>query len=503
MTDLEGLVREMASVLAGAGVAVLQGCHHRRGGSSLHTFDVAGRSTFADAGFAMHELLRRVDEVLRPDGEDRPIVVELARDGAGRAELRYTFDLPTVAPVRLVLDPGYRHPGHPASPMPAPPGVGVTDRPTDSEVLATIRALVAEFVREHTRKTGRRPDLGAGHSEEEILAAEVAMGLRLPEDLRALYRTVSEDEEYGLLGAGSLLPLVAVVEAHLAGKPGAGVGPDDLFAVFPVVYEAYPPGRVRRVFRNDWWVEVGTDWGGNYCLIDLDPGPEGTSGQIIQYGRDFYGPVGYVAESVTAALHDRLAELRDAGAPQRASAHPQYSHSQQVGQRRVADVVAGLDVQELYLNDGAVLRLAELAPLCHLHCVSIYRATAVTADLPPDVPVEWLSIDAAEIDLPPLGRHPTLWGLKLATRSPVAVGPLAALPALVHLDLSEANVSDLHRVAELPGLRVLELSLAQWRELREHDALPAGLAAAALNGFARLEDADEWATWLQGAAGQR
>ncbi|WP_157740219.1 hypothetical protein [Micromonospora auratinigra] len=50
---------------------------------------------------------------------------------------------------------------------------------------------------------------------------------------------------------------------------------------------------------------------------------------------------------------------------------------------------------------------------------------------------------------------------------------------------------------------MLELSLAQSRELREHDALPAGLAAAALNGFARLEDADEWATWLQGVAGLR
>lgn len=315
MADLRGLVGEMASALAGTDIAVLQGRYQPRGGSSLHTFDAAGRSAFADTGFAMHDLLRRVDEVLRPDGEDRPLVVELARDGAGRAELRYTFDLPAVAPVRLVLDPAYRHPNHPASPMPAPPGIAVTDRPTDPEVLATIRGLVAEFVSENTRKTGRTPEFGAGHSEEDIRAAEAAMGLRLPEDLRALYRTVSGDEEYGLLGAGALLPLDSVVAAYLAGRPGAGFGPDDLFAVFPVVYEAYPPGRVRRVSRNDWWVEVGTDWGGNYCMVDLDPGPKGTCGQIIQYGRDFYGPVGYVAESVTAALHDVLAALRDDGTP--------------------------------------------------------------------------------------------------------------------------------------------------------------------------------------------
>ncbi|MGN9894866.1 SMI1/KNR4 family protein [Micromonospora sp. L31] len=503
MVDLQGLVGEMASALAGTGVAVLQGCHRPGAGSSLHTFDAAGRSTFANTGFTMHDLLRRVDEVLRPDGEDRPIVVELARDGAGRAELRYTFDLPTVAPLRLVLDPDYRHPNHPVSPMPAPPGVAVTDRPTDPEVLATIRALVADFVTEYMRKTGRTPDLGAGHSEEDIRAAEAAMGLRLPEDLRALYRTVSNDEECGLLGAGALLPLKAVVAEHLDGGSGAALGSDDLFAVFPVVYEAHPPGRVRRVSRNDWWVKVGTDWGGNYCMVDLDPGPEGTSGQIIQYGRDFYGPAGYVAESVTAALHDVLGALRDDATPRRASAHPQYSHSERVGERRTADVVAGLDVQELYLNEGAALHLAELAPLRRLRSVSINRATAVTAAVSPGVPVEWLSIDAAEIDLPPLGGHPTLWGLKLATRVPVTIGALASLPALAHLDLSGANVSDLHRIADLPGLRVLELNLAQWRELREHGPLPAGLAAAALNGFARLEEADQWADWLRGAAGQR
>ncbi|MGX7672628.1 SMI1/KNR4 family protein [Plantactinospora sp. DSM 117369] len=503
MTDLRGLIGEMASALGRSDIAVLQGRYRPRGGSSLHTFDAAGRSAVAGTGFALHDLLRRVDEAVRPDGEDRPLVVELARDGSGRAELRYTFDLPTVAPVRLVLDPDYRHPHHPVSPMPAPPNVAVTERPTDPEVLATVRALVAEFVREYTRQTGDTPEFGAGHSEEEIRAAESAMGLRLPEDLRALYRTVSGGEEYGLLGAGALLPLKSVVAEYLDGGPGAFLGNDDLFAVFPVVYEAYPPGRVRRVSRNDWWVEVGTDRGGNFCMVDLDPGPEGTSGQLIQYGRDFHGPVGYVAESVTAALHDRLGTLRDDGTARRVSAHPPYNHSERVGERRVADVVTGFDVQELYLNDATALHLADLAPLGRLRSVSINRATAVTTALPPDVPVEWLSIDAAELDLSQLGGHPTLWGLRLASRSPVSIAPLVDLPALVHVDLSGTEVSDLHRIRDVPGLRVLELNLAQWRELRGPGSLPTGLAAAALNGFARLEEADEWADWLRRGAGPR
>lgn len=502
MTDLQGLVREMASALAGTGIAVLQGRYRPRAGSSLCTFDAAGQPAFADLGFAMHDLLRRLDEVVRPDGEDRPLVVELARDGAGSARLGYTFDLPTVAPVRLILDPRYRHPNHPASPMPAPPGIAVTDRPTDPDVLAAVRGLVAQIESGYTRKTGRSPDFGAGHSEEQIRAAEAAMGLRLPEDLRALYRIVSNDE-CGLLGAGALLALDSTVTQYLAGTPGTALRPDDPFAVLPVVYEAYPPGRVRRLSRNDWWLEVGTDWGGNSCAVDLDPGPEGRAGQIIQYGRDFHGPVGYVAESVTAALQDVLAGLRDDAPSGRGSAEREYSHSEWVGQRQVAEVVAGLDVQQLYLNGGAALRLAELAPLRHLRSVSINRATVVEAAVPPGVPVEWLSIDAAEVDLSPLHGHPTLWGLRLACRSPIAIMTLSGLPALAHLDLSGAAVSDLHRVADLPGLRVLELSLPQWREIRELGALPAGLAAAALNGFAPLEEADEWAAWLRGAAGPR
>ena len=56
-------------------------------------------------------------------------------------------------------------------------------------------------------------------------------------------------------------------------------------------------------------------------------------------------------------------------------------------------------------------------------------------------------------------------------------------------------------MAELSGLRVLELNLAQWRELRERGPLPCRLAAAALNGFARLPEADDWAAWLRGTAG--
>ncbi|GIH19863.1 SMI1/KNR4 family protein [Rugosimonospora africana] len=302
MTDLRALIGELASALAGTSVAVLQARYHR-GGSSLHTFDAAGRPAFADTGLALHAALPALDEALRPAGEARPLVVELVRDGAGHAELGYTFDLPTVAPARLILDPGYRSRRHSASPSPAPAGVAVTDRPTHPRVLATVRALVAEFAHEYERKTGRAPRLGAGHSEKDIRAAEAAMGLRLPEDLRALYRTVSSDEEYGLLGAGALL-------------------------------------------------------------------------------------------------------------------------------------------------------------------------------------------------------HPTVWRLRLASGSPVAIGTLADLPVLSHLDLSAADVKDLRRLTELPGLRVLELNLAQWRELRECGALPPRLAAAALNGFAGLREVDEWADWLREAAGQ-
>jgi hypothetical protein len=160
--------------------------------------------------------------------EDDDALMELRVDGPGY-EFRYQqaetdLELRRDRSLRLVLDDGYRYPGHPApvdEPGPAPEPAA-----TDPAVLAEVRGLVERFAVVYEGVLGRAPKFGAGRSEEELAAAEARMGLRLPEDLRALYRVVRGDTgEHGLLGSQSSPATSApTTTTTCSGCPSGGPG---------------------------------------------------------------------------------------------------------------------------------------------------------------------------------------------------------------------------------------------------------------------------------------
>lgn len=51
--------------------------------------------------------------------------------------------------------------------------------------------------------------------------------------------------------------------------------------------KSYPPGAVQPYYVHRGWVPVARDLFGNLIGLDLAPGPNGTRGQMILYGRDF------------------------------------------------------------------------------------------------------------------------------------------------------------------------------------------------------------------------
>ncbi len=338
-------------------------------------------------------------------------------------------------------------------------------------------ARVVELVETYAgyRQLALRPPA----TEDEIAAAERAMGVTFPPDLRALYRLADgEDSDFGLFGGPTFLPLDAVVERWREREPA----PSDL-----VTIESDPPGAIRRVTWHPRWVPFADHHDGNLFAVDMAPGPSGTAGQVVAFGRDYYvEPVRLVAGSVT----DLLAELVDmlrAGDVEPGQdlamfldytkADPDHSHDVSCGTQSIQDWIEALpepaQVQELWIRDAGDIDLAPLAALSRLRVLYVYNADDVTGvEALRSCPLEQVTISAREVDLSGLDRHPTLR----------------------ILDASESRVTDVGAVTRLPALRHLNLETRQWARIRD-DQLPP-LATATLTGVSSLGAACDWARRL-------
>ncbi|KAI0855420.1 putative 1,3-beta-glucan protein [Xylaria cubensis] len=51
--------------------------------------------------------------------------------------------------------------------------------------------------------------------------------------------------------------------------------------------DSVPAGSIQRAYAHPAWIPLVRDWGGNNLAVDLAPGPTGTWGQIILFGRDY------------------------------------------------------------------------------------------------------------------------------------------------------------------------------------------------------------------------
>ncbi|WP_433580383.1 SMI1/KNR4 family protein [Nocardia brasiliensis] len=402
---------------------------------------------------------------------------------------------------RLVFDPDYRYPGH-QQPIAAADAVP-DDRPTDSAVLATVRELVREYIEAYTAAHSRAPELAAGMAEGGIAAAEARIGRRLPEDLRALYRLIGYDhDDRGVLGISRLSPLSDVAASHLSDNPtvmglsadGRSVGDDSLFSGDRVVSEGWPHSMIQRVSRSAGWVFIGTS-DRNAHAVDLDPGPAGRRGQLIEVGLGYESATRW-AESVTEALQKSIESQR---APENFGSL--YDTAQPTHTRRLHDPAETIEdlpdkfaVQKLELRLRDSFDAAEFAALPMLRRLRIDGIRTLNLAVPQDIPLESLCVSAPHIDLEPLSGHPVLWDVHLAgAQHPVRIAPLAALKNLQRLDISEIDIADPEIIAELADLRVLVANPQQWRRLRELDAVPANLAAAELAGDASFAEEAAWA----------
>ncbi len=110
---------------------------------------------------------------------------------------------------------------------------------------------------------------------EAVAAAEAELGVSLPDDYKAFLALADgQDDCAAFVGLGALMPIAEVASTKLMGEerevPAACAGPG-----------------VRAVDCATGWIPISRSARGrDYLCIDLDPAPEGTRGQIIEYVAD-------------------------------------------------------------------------------------------------------------------------------------------------------------------------------------------------------------------------
>jgi cell wall assembly regulator SMI1 len=122
--------------------------------------------------------------------------------------------------------------------------------------------------------------LAPGATKAALKAAEAALGVALPDDVRAWF--LRHDGAKGTLGAirgEDLLGLRGVVSQWKIWK---GILDQGTFAEV----RSKPPRGVRADWWNARWIPLTYDGAGNHDCLDLDPAKGGNVGQVIRMWHD-------------------------------------------------------------------------------------------------------------------------------------------------------------------------------------------------------------------------
>ncbi|MDX6740377.1 SMI1/KNR4 family protein [Actinocorallia sp. A-T 12471] len=387
--------------------------------------------------------------------------------------------------------------------LPAPGHVqpGPEDDTPAGDPAEAVR-LMAEYLAEVARLTGRPPLTRTPTAPELLDDIERRIDRALPADLRALYEAGHHDEGFHW----RWLPPEEIPGEH-------GYISHTAMRGQPPVLDAEPPETVRRLRTHEAWIPFAYDDDGNYLLVDLAPARLGRPGQVVCTGGDIDdGPV-HVADSVTELLRVQLSWLRDGAYTLEDGFTDEVFlefdadrwHTGLItARRKVVDLAAS----PLPLPDPRVQRLSiragsgplDLAPLAGAPLLRSLTLVCGATDLAPlaDLPLEFLSV-TGDADLSPLAGHPTLRRLSVATTTPIRLAYLRDNPQLISLDVAQSPVTDLEVLPDFPSLYGLTLTLPQWEELwRLTDRHPR-LATAVLHGETDSGVRASWAATLPSA----
>jgi cell wall assembly regulator SMI1 len=126
-------------------------------------------------------------------------------------------------------------------------------------------------------------------TEADLTVAEAHLGQQLPADVRALYLLHDGQHQYTAAdprfaaGIFTGLPLLPLHDVLFNWDQWEGFEAEEDMDDFA---SSTPEGFVHPKYSTRGWIPLSHDGGGNHIGVDLNPGPAGTAGQIITFGRD-------------------------------------------------------------------------------------------------------------------------------------------------------------------------------------------------------------------------
>lgn len=156
--------------------------------------------------------------------------------------------------------------------------------PPDPAITERLRALWQRLEAWCAAHAGRSLNLGSGAAPDSVAAAEQTMGLAFPADFRAslllhegqtTFKDGSSPSFPWLPGCPQLAPLSQILYQYkeVQGLSDEYPPPDALDDDRRLRAGVYRKGRIP-IAGTPWW-------DGDSTYLDLDPGPEGTPGQVI------------------------------------------------------------------------------------------------------------------------------------------------------------------------------------------------------------------------------
>jgi cell wall assembly regulator SMI1 len=124
--------------------------------------------------------------------------------------------------------------------------------------------------------------LNVGATEQQLRAAEEAMGVQLPDEVKEFYRIHNGQSRgsHDFWQGGELLSLERVVEEWKIWKGLLDGGDfDDAKGV--------PEGPIKADWWNPSWIPLTSNGGGDHHCLDLDPAEGGNVGQVIDFWHDW------------------------------------------------------------------------------------------------------------------------------------------------------------------------------------------------------------------------